>query len=93
MHAWTPDAHPLFLPPGCRWQELPSAALAYILGIIPYKRADVKLVCQDWRTTVNESIKSLCLPDTELGALQHLTAVQHLTVKGAGWAYDTKQSS
>lgn len=66
-----------------RWEDLPGAVLSHLLQLAPYKRADVKLVCQSWRVSINESIKAVSLPENDLDLLKQLTAVQMLTVTAA----------
>jgi hypothetical protein len=62
-----------------RWQDLPGAVLSHLLELAPYKRADVKMVCQSWRSAINAAIKTVSLPADDLNLLHQLTAVQNLT--------------
>lgn len=58
--------------------------LAHLLKLAPYKRAQVKQVCQEWRLGVNESLHTVTLSERDLELLHTLKAVQHLTARGEG---------
>lgn len=67
----------------CRWEDLPAAFVAHILQLVPYKRADVKLVCRDWRAAVNASLKTVTMPAEDLHLLAQCPAVQTLILRSS----------
>lgn len=66
-----------------RWEDLPAAFVAHILQLVPYKRADVKLVCRDWRAAVNASLKTVTMPAEDLHLLAQCPAVQTLILRSS----------